>query len=55
MAASYGNGVFGQFPTGVLMYVTMVFIFLAPRWDQKLQQQKEQEQEQKNYSLKTIG
>ena len=53
MAASYGNGVFGQFPTGVLMYVTMVFIFLAPRWNQKLQQQKEQEQE--NYSLKTIG
>jgi hypothetical protein len=36
MLASYGNGVFGQFPTGILMYVGMVFIFLAPKWDEKL-------------------
>ncbi|MEN1784060.1 MAG: O-antigen ligase family protein [Bacteroidota bacterium] len=33
MLASYGNGVFGQFPTGILMYVGMVFIFLSPKWD----------------------
>lgn len=43
MLASYGNGVFGQFPTGTLMYLTMVFIFLAPRWDKKLQEQKDKE------------
>ncbi|KPM31194.1 Putative membrane protein [Croceitalea dokdonensis DOKDO 023] len=35
MLASYGNGVFGQFPTGILMYVGMVFIFLAPRWEKQ--------------------
>lgn len=35
MMASYGNGVFGQFPTGILMYVGMVFIFLSPKWDRK--------------------
>ncbi|GLB51327.1 hypothetical protein NBRC110019_03660 [Neptunitalea chrysea] len=44
MAASYGNGVFGQFPTGTLMYLGMAFIFLAPRWDKKLQEEKENEQ-----------
>jgi hypothetical protein len=31
MVASYGNGVFGQMPTGILMYVTMVFMFLSPK------------------------
>lgn len=45
MAASYGNGVFGQFPTGMLMYIGMVFIFLAPKWDKKLQEEKALENE----------
>ncbi|MFI2743097.1 O-antigen ligase family protein [Zhouia sp. PK063] len=44
MAASYGNGVFGQFPTGILMYVGMVFIFLSPKWDQKIQEENEKKQ-----------
>ncbi|WP_104813014.1 O-antigen ligase family protein [Aureitalea marina] len=35
MAASYGNGVFGQFPTGILMYLGMVFMFLAPKWEKQ--------------------
>ncbi|WP_417876571.1 O-antigen ligase family protein [Winogradskyella sediminis] len=35
MMASYGNGVFGQMPTGILMYVTMVFMFIAPQLDKK--------------------
>lgn len=38
MMASYGNGVFGQMPTGILMYVGMVFMFISPkidRWKQK--------------------
>jgi O-antigen ligase len=35
MLASYGNGVFGQMPTGILMYVTMVFIFLSPKMGRK--------------------
>ena len=33
MMASYGNGVFGQMPTGILMYITMVFMFIAPQID----------------------
>ncbi|WP_299361827.1 O-antigen ligase family protein [Winogradskyella sp.] len=33
MMASYGNGVFGQMPTGMLMYVTMVFMFISPQLD----------------------
>ena len=36
MMASYGNGVFGQMPTGILMYVGMVFMFIAPEIDKKL-------------------
>ena len=40
MAASYGNAVFGQFPTGTLMYIGMVFMFIAPIWDKKIQQEK---------------
>lgn len=35
MVASYGNGVFGQFPTGILMYLGMVFMFIAPNWERK--------------------
>jgi len=34
MMASYGNGVFGQMPTGMLMYVGMVFMFVSPKIDQ---------------------
>lgn len=36
MMASYGNGVFGQMPTGILMYVTMVFMFISPKIDKTL-------------------
>ena len=37
MLASYGNGVFGQMPTGIIMYVSMVFMFLGPEIDQSKQ------------------
>ena len=37
MMASYGNGVFGQMPTGILMYVGMVFMFLSPQLDKTRQ------------------
>lgn len=33
LLASYGNGVLGQMPTGILMYVTMFFMFLSPKID----------------------
>ena len=41
MVASYGNGVLGQFPTGVMIYTSMAFMFLAPRLDQEAQAEKE--------------
>ncbi|MDV7138331.1 O-antigen ligase family protein [Maribacter sp. TH_r10] len=40
MLASYGNGIFGQFPTAILMYVGMVFMFLSPKWDKQLMKEK---------------
>ncbi len=36
MAASYGNSVFGQFPTAFLIYISMVFMFIAPKWDKEV-------------------
>jgi hypothetical protein len=35
MVASYGNGVLGQMPTGVLLYSGMAFMFLAPKHDEE--------------------
>ncbi|MEM1257596.1 MAG: O-antigen ligase family protein [Bacteroidota bacterium] len=40
MGASYGNGVFGQFPTCILMYTGMVFMFIAPKMDEYISRQK---------------
>ncbi|WP_350284721.1 O-antigen ligase family protein [uncultured Croceitalea sp.] len=40
MGASYGNGVFGQFPTCILMYTGMVFMFIAPRMDKMIMEAK---------------
>ena len=37
MTASYGNTVFGQMPTAILMYATMTFLFLAPKLDKERQ------------------
>jgi len=36
MVASYGNGVLGQMPTGLIMYSSMAFLFLAPKLDQDI-------------------
>ncbi|MCF8380745.1 MAG: O-antigen ligase family protein [Bacteroidales bacterium] len=33
MAASYGNGVLGQMPTGIILYMGMAFLFLGPKFD----------------------
>ncbi len=40
MLASYGNGVFGQFPTGILMYMGMAFIFMSPKFDRQILKEK---------------
>ncbi|NQV03198.1 MAG: O-antigen ligase family protein, partial [Bacteroidia bacterium] len=36
MLSSYGNGVFGQMPTGILVYSSMAFAFLGPKFDAEL-------------------
>ncbi len=36
MAASYGNPVLGQMPTGIMLYTSMVFMYMAPRHDQEV-------------------
>lgn len=43
MMASYGNGVLGQMPTGILMYLTMVFMFASKRWEEEEQNEKSAE------------
>lgn len=52
MGASYGNGVFGQFPTCILMYAGMVFMFNAPKMDRMLLASKEEPEE--SPSLKNL-
>jgi hypothetical protein len=36
LVASYGNAVLGQFPTGLLIYTSMAYVFMAPELDKKL-------------------
>jgi len=36
VVASYGNSILGQFPTGMLIYSSMAFVFMAPRLDKEL-------------------
>ena len=36
MAASYGNGLYGQMPTAMVIYMSYVFVYLAPGWDKSL-------------------
>jgi hypothetical protein len=41
MAASYGNGVLGQYPTGIMIYTSMAFMFLSLRMDEAAMARKE--------------
>jgi hypothetical protein len=36
MGASYGNGVFGQNPTGILIYISMALIWISPWLDDEM-------------------
>lgn len=33
MVASYGNAIFGQMPTVIILYVSMAYLFLAEKFD----------------------
>ncbi len=35
MVASYGNGLLGQMPNGIIIYLSMAFIFMAPKWERE--------------------
>jgi O-antigen ligase len=37
LLASYGNGVLGQMPTGIIVYIGMAFIFMAPKLEKELE------------------
>ena len=39
LVASYGNAVLGQFPTGLLVYMSMAYVFMAPTLDKQLSQE----------------
>jgi cell division protein FtsW (lipid II flippase) len=39
IVASYGNSVLGQFPTGILVYASMAYVFMAPAMDKMLKTQ----------------
>ncbi|MEG1982229.1 MAG: O-antigen ligase family protein [Alistipes sp.] len=45
--ASYANEIFGQIPTGVIMYMSMAFIFLAPSYDRELADKAEVESQKR--------
>jgi hypothetical protein len=36
--ASYGNAVLGQFPTGILIYASMAYVFMAPDLDRQIEE-----------------
>jgi len=36
MGSSYGNGVLGQMPTGIITYLTWAFLFMSPQFDNEL-------------------
>jgi len=40
MVASYGNGLYGQMPTAMVMYMSYVFVYLSPKWDKELSENK---------------
>ena len=39
MAAAYGNAVLGQFPSSIIIYTGMSFLFLAPKIDEEITKQ----------------
>lgn len=39
LLASYGNQVYSQFPTGIIMPIALALIFLSPRFDRELMKQ----------------
>lgn len=36
IVASYGNGIFGQFPSAFIIYIGLAFIFVSPHFDKEI-------------------
>lgn len=41
MVASYGNGVLGQMPTGIIIYMSMAYLFMSEKIDLEIEEQNE--------------
>lgn len=41
MVASYGNGILGQFPTGIMFYMSQCFVLMSVQMDKELSAEKE--------------
>lgn len=41
MGASYGNGVLGQMPTGLIIYSSMAFLFLSSKYEEEMEEEKQ--------------
>lgn len=37
MAASYGSGALGQMPNGIIIYISMAFVFMMQEWEKNVQ------------------
>lgn len=42
MGASYGNGVLGQMPTGLIIYSSMAFLFLSSKYEAEIEEEEKQ-------------
>lgn len=43
MGASYGNAVLGQMPTGIILYISMAFLFMSTDFDKMIAEEKTKE------------
>ena len=48
MVASYGNGLLGQMPTGLIIYTSMGFLFLAQKFDKEALAENTENEKNKN-------
>ena len=46
-ATSYGNEVLGQFPTGIILYMSMAIVFVSPYFDREIEEEKMKKIEEK--------
>ncbi len=55
LLASYGNQVFSQMPTGMIMNISIPMIFLAPLFDKIIAEQKKEQQEKDTIKIHKNG